>query len=901
MKRKLNLYAIAVTLIYMCLFALPVNATTEGTSTTNNHTVLRTDTAIFTAEGTNSDMNDASVLSVAGSDFIEAQVRVKRYRSSTGHEELRIYFAVHDISDSNTAIEDTIEFIFDRLHDHGNTGSTGTFPDDRMIRIERIAIDCLSNCPAARVSRSGILNEFAGSGTAIVVSNSAILSNNPGEYSIEPVGFNLGWTGEMVLTPADLGWSTFPQVMGFAVRASSGNQNAIDAGNPLPGSPAVPVASYPLDGANIVTETNPDIWANLKMRYPIEYAISLDYSGSMRATDGDTLTRWERAKRATDLFVATLGLFKDEHNVIGDTISVSQYSWGCSGSDTTGNVSGVSGAETPIPDPSDSGSYTEGNNDNPPSNNCTPILRGIEYALEDQLSFSSPGSDLKDRITLLLSDGFHNRPSGTSTDFKNDPGSFFTANQKDFTQLRTVAMGPDGTAGTDLLSAISLEFQGGDMYAHEAKYVQTSNFNELMDAFIETLEAPLTVNEVAKVGINYTPGAPDLMVFIGVWDTAVNANELTVMAGGAPATGTVITNTDIGYAAFVVKDPPANVNWTVSTGGAAPDYEFALMDLRILARFLVEQKSYYAGDSMLLQVSLKDNAQPILGATVTADIAKPGEGLGDYLSQIQPDCGTADPQIPGRGHDRPYQYLLASQIKYRTDSTSGTAAATSTVSGSTSVGDPVTGRHALAAHHFARCQNEGLDRDNLPGVQLYDDGTHGDPLPNDGVYSLSYALDEEGTYNMRFFAVGQTSDGMDFSRTRRISQYASIRPDEESTQTQTQNMGISNGLVNYAVYFLPQDNLGNYMGPGFKTKFKLSTSSGVFASEVVDLNNGYYAQLIRYPQGSPEPTVTITTTDGCFEKTVGDTPSISKLIWFLLFIILLLFILWLLCQLRKRN
>ena len=917
MSRKNYVSVVIANLLCLFMFALTAHATEEGTLAATNHTVLRSDNAVFVADGTSTGFDAATLaapLVVAGSDFIEAQVFVERYRSASGDEELRIYFSVHDISDSSSAIEDTIEFIFDRRHDHGNSSAdTAQLDEDVMIRIERSA-DC-NPCNVARVMRSGILNEFAGSGTSVSLANSAVLVNNAGEYSGAPAGFDLGWTGSLVIEPSDLQWSNFPQVMGFAVRVTSGNQNAIDASNPLPTSPPTPVASYPLNGANVVTETDPIHWANLKMRYPIEYAISLDYSGSMSATDGDVngRTRWERAKRATDLFVATLGLFKDEHDVIDDLISVSQYSWGCGGGgiDSTGNVSGVSGDETSIPDPPTSGSYTEGNMNNPPDDNCTPILRGIEYALNDQLNFSSPGSELRDRIILLLSDGFHNTPSATSETFIADPGSFFSVDEKAYTQIRTVAMLPDGNAGNDLLSAISTEFHGGIPYMSEAKYTQTNNFNELMEAFIETLNAPLAINQVAKVLSDYNPGAPDKLVFIGVWDNNMAATDLIITEGGSPTTGTSIVNTDIGYAAFIVNDSTPNVSWQlgVGAGQSLPDSEFLLADLRILARYLIEQKPYYTGDKMLLQVSLKDNGQAILGATVNVEIAKPGEGLGDYLSTVQENCEPGVPQIPALpGHDRPeFQFRMLSQGNVTTThaATVGTMATTGAASSATTgqAGDPPPSRYVLAAYHFERCQKQGLDRNNLPGMQMYDDGTHGDPIAGDGVYSLSYLLDEEGSYNIRYFALGQTTDGVKFSRTRRISQYAGIRPDEEATQTETQNLGISDGLINYAVYFLPKDSLGNYMGPGFKTKFKLTTSSGVLASDIVDLNNGYYGQLIRYAQGSPEPTVTITTTDGSFEKVVGEDakPPIDKLVWILLLIILLLFVLWIVCLLRKKS
>lgn len=913
----------SITRLFIRLFAwtalsvisVDVMATTDPLDPLVNHTVTRTDTTVFTADGVNTggtEYNDADhMLELGGSDYMEAKVYYKRYRhSATGQEELRIYFSVHDIAEDS---DDRIDFYFDRLHNHGSTGDA-ELNEDLLLRITRNACSPPS-CSFSRISRSD--GVFGGTGSAVNIINAVVSINNAGEYAGAETGFQLGWTGEFTLTPANLGWSYFPQDLGHLVIARSEGQNAISSANGLPGSPANPSATYPLNGGSIVSANNTAAnWGNLKLRYPIDYAVVMDFSGSMLLTDEGTETRWTQAKRAADLFVASLGLFKSD--MLQDQISISQYSWSCSdddsSGDSTGAVSGLGGKLTPgdIPAvPTGTSSYTSDNGVDPDWNNCTPIKAGIDYSLANQLNIAgSSADDKQDRIMILLSDGLHNTPFA---DVPFVPSTDFSSDEKAFTQVRTVALGDDGFADTTLLAEISTAFNGGTAYTYEAKYNQTSSFSDLLTAYLETLQAPLTINQVPKTGADYNPGAPDKLVFIGVWNNPANAVDLTLTLNGVVVNSSdydSYVNTGVGFAAIAVDAPVANGAWEIGSTGALPDNEFVLADLRILARFLIEQKPYAAGDPMLLQVSLLDNGEPVSGADVTVEAAVPGEGLGNYLTTVGDDCEAHDPSIPKYSRDD--QLILTH--KTVGVNAAGTPAATQPAA---LAGDPQTGRYALSAYHFERCHKEGLDRNNLPGTKLYDDGTHGDLLADDGIYSLSYADTLlEGTYNFRFFALGTTTDGTEFARMRVVSQYVGIEPDSSSTATTVQPGPVIGGLASQLFYFLPEDALGNYMGPGFSHKFKVSTSTGYLYGDVIDLQNGYYLQTVRYAAGGSNPVVTITTTDGCFEKVVSiegehgssacppacATADYYYWCWIIcVLIILLLLILLLICWLRKRR
>jgi hypothetical protein len=307
---------------------------------------------------------------------------------------------------------------------------------------------------------------------------------------------------------------------------------------------------------------------------------------------------------------------------------------------------------------------------------------------------------------------------------------------------------------------------------------------------------------------------------------------------------------------------------------------------------------------MLLQVSLHDHGVTIIGADVTVEAAVPGEGRGNYLTTVGDDCEAHEPRLPQKCSTGE-----AGLSAVAVPSAGGAAIPAATQPGA-AAGDPKTGRYALSAYHFERCHKEGLDRNNLPGMKLFDDGTHGDLVADDGTYSLSFTdTGLEGSYNFRFFALGSTTDGIQFGRMRVSSQYVGIEPDPASTATTVQPGPIIGGLASQLFYFLPKDALGNYMGPGFSHKFKASVTGGQLYGEIIDMQNGYYVQVVRYPQGGRAPEVTITTADGCVLVGTGGRPGHCPVLgdkhalwlWILhIAIILLLLLLFLRCWKRRR-
>lgn len=821
------------------------------------HTVHRVDAVAFTANGLNTGEYPSSErLDVAGSPYIEAQVFLKRVKYATGDEELRIYFSVHDIQQGTP--EDRIYFYFDQYHNHGSYAFPPPEELTEDVELGILRADCgAGTCSFTRKIRDSN-GAFSGTGTPVSISNAQIIAMEAGEYTGLPAPLNNGWTGEFVLTPADLGWDYFPPLFGFLVQARSTDANMKDATTGW--SPGSVTASYPSLTSTIVNADNPIDWANLKLRYPIDFGLIMDYSGSMTATDGLSENRWVRAKRAADLFAATLGLFKDPYFVFtdptdptihGDRVAIMQYSWSCGDNDTTGNTTGVVSGLTiepiDIPDPpTGTNSLTSDNATNPPGNNCTPIQQGLVQGLRNTPGdFTTPGmfgpmdpAEMRDRILVLLSDGFHNMPP-THSSFTLDPGAPFTTFEKQSVPVRTVAMGPDGSSGTDLMSAISMEFNGS--LTHEAKYNNPLTFPELMNAYIETVGEPLKINPVSNPGTGFQPGEAQRLVFIAVWDDPSDTGGISVERDGTPVTpDDNYSNDAIGYTALVIDNPEPGGSWTLipDSGIASPDQEYALADIRPYARFLIEQKPYNVGDTILLQVRINDHAQAVQNAHVTVETAKPGEALGNFLSTIQPDCSRDEPSMPPFHYD-PNNSRLAS----------GAAAASPSSIPASGSADPVTGRYALASDHMTRCNIENLERDDtLPGLQMFDDSSNGDVNAGDGIYSRLFTqTDLEGTYTFRFHVRGKTVDNLDFSRTRTTSQFVSVRPDRGSTDSgiQSQPPSPQNQMQTTRVFVLPKSG-NNYLGPGFGDLIEISATAGTFQNNIVDHNNGYYSRTLVF-------------------------------------------------------
>lgn len=184
-------------------------------------------------------------------------------------------------------------------------------------------------------------------------------------------------------------------------------------------------------------------------------------------------------------------------------------------------------------------------------------------------------------------------------------------------------------------------------------------------------------------------------------------------------------------------------------------------------------------------------------------------------------------------------------------------------------------RKAVALKNFA---NKSFPNERKTQTfDLFDDGTHGDKIARDGIYtSDAPEFRVAGSYKYTF---GVTTPPIAtlgcFNRQIDLSRYVAVKllPDVmvKNITWQTINkrtffdpsvavaMGGSpqQGFTRRAVAFTPQDNIGNMWGPGRANEVQFKIANGEPVGGVIDNWDGTYIQVVDFPSGTT-PTATVT-------------------------------------------
>ncbi|MBC7982811.1 MAG: VWA domain-containing protein [Candidatus Obscuribacterales bacterium] len=686
------------------------------------------------------------------------------------------------------------------------------------------------------------------------------------------------WTVELKLSAADLAASDLPQLFGFGVYSED-----INNGN---------LGLWP---ANLGTGQS-NTWANFKTRYPIEYSVILDYSGSMLSD-----SKWVSAKNATNYMVNAMAMLKNA-TYFTDKVGAATFSWPCSGAaDTTAVIKALANLPA-FP----AGDYL-GVIADPASNNCTPIGEGVNEA------FAQLGTGVEEtqRVALLLSDGLHNKPDSdlnlSELTYTPCGTAAWSPCNTSVVQINTVAFGEgDWSVDTDRLNDIKNYYVG----AFGATFNITNDPNDLKESFISSLDELYQMNLVhsGASGDSFVvdPGNQKLIV-ISSWTTAANAVAFDVQLGGSTvACNSSAADTTVGFAMCSI-DLPATGTWRAVVAGTnnplASDRLFALVDLNLRARFGIDQVVHGTGMDIVLTADVKqaglavtnDAAHPV---NVTVAVEKPDEGLGTFLSTTDPNtCKRIEPQLPRVVVDG---NIVVIQSNTSTSTQPGTTVVGVTPSAATS-GDPASAQFQLAAQLLAVCNKSGLNRSDS-GLKMFDDATNGDVTANDGVYTLRYAVTQtEGTYRFRFNAAGTTAGSNAFTRTKRQAEYVRVNVSPEHTPLDTRVLAQSGTLVTMEYHVTPRDRFGGYLGPGKLDEVKFIVSGAQLLGGVRDYNNGIYAQIIRYDSKTDKPNVVPVVQDQPIVDCDCKLPQFSwLLIVFLVLLVLLLLWLLLRCRAAKR-
>ena len=454
----------------------------------------------------------------------------------------------------------------------------------------------------------------------------------------------------------------------------------------------------------------------------------------------------------------------------------------------------------------------------------TPIGDGLIFAI-DLLANAGPIVDQRFTI-ILLTDGQEN--SGTvalvPASAVNGAISFAQAASTDprknvlqNCKLSTIALGP--TADQNVLNSLAA-FRAGD-------YQLVSNPSELAGTFGQMLESSQTVNAPTK---QTTPAAvagpdPDASSFPASANAVYFSTEPTAdrlaLSVVPPAGTTVMTDTiqlakwdGASYVpqavtilatasdrATLVPKLPAiaagkSIFWRVIHGaGAATAHPLAVgqvlafVDLHLRADVLLDQPAYRTGDRMTLTVRIRQDAAPILGATVTAALDAPAVGLGQELFTL----GAKPITLVKEGPDVPT--WLEQRIG------------------------------ALLAEHrwhvLPRLQPTGIFVDGTD--QLFD-------ADGDGNYTNTFArVFKEGTYAWRLSVDGQDVTANPFTRALAISTFASVKVDPRATTVGVTRIPNHPSKRDAAqVVITPQDMRGEHLGPGKDHEVIWALKGGTF-------------------------------------------------------------------------
>jgi len=764
---------------------------------------------------------DAPLKDLSGS--ISGKIRFMR-----SVENLFFLISVND-NDDNLNNGDRIELYFDPLHNHNN------IVDDKQVIMNRNN----QNNSGVQTGNLSIVDAKGTAATGTACTSPCVIPDFPS-----------GWSAEVRLTGQDLGVSDLSMIMGFKVVIVNGDTSSkISWPDPEPPSPAT--------------------WANLKTRYPIQYMIVLDQSGSMLGQ-----SKWDNAKQAVNFLANTMAIFRDAA-YFDDKLGVTTFSWdyGANVDETTVPKSLLTVPAFPV------GNYADSI---PPPLNCTPIGKGIDMAFApSNLDASVPTvTKERERVVLLLSDGLHNSddshncgspdmpillPSLLSYDpCPGTPGWDQCTDGTNNVQINTVAFGKDWGVDTALLQNITNRFEG-QMF--EGTYTITTNPEELKLFFIESLGELYQMNLISDPA-NLTPTEFQMnsnekrLVVIESWSNAADATLIRLQRKDTAASPwndvdcsyPTQSDTAVGYGICIVDNPDVGI-WRARDNAGNPvtsNSQFALIDLNLRARFAIDRQVHGTGRDIILTADLKEAGVPVTNdptnhqVKVTVNIKRPGEGFGSYVSTRTLDrCEAQPPALPPIEQDvdlmkDPGRPTIPTPIPIP----------------SPSMQDPKPARFMKIDTLFKLCEKEELVFVEEPGIELHDDGTHGDVTPDDGIYTLRFDNTQyEGSYVFRFKATGISPSGSAFSRGKNVAEYLRVEVDPGETDFDWREYQRKDNIVVGQFYAIPRDRFGGYWGPGYPEQIRFKTSAGSFITSVVDHNNGIYSQMLRYDESKEHPVV----------------------------------------------
>lgn len=465
------------------------------------------------------------------------------------------------------------------------------------------------------------------------------------------------------------------------------------------------------------------------------------------------------------------------------------------------------------------------------------------------------------RAILLLSDGAHNIPPAESP---NDVLPSIIANNA---SVFAVGFGTTGDVDMPLLQGLASGSSGLFFNATagtgDASDL-TTFFNKIFTNFMK-LQA--NVDPRAQVA----PGAKNVhkalvteydkkISFSTSWKTpGVGLLRLELVTPGGqritPSTAGVRFFEGPTHQMYGIEIPEREVErrralvgeWTLevsypppATGAAAPAPESYTYD-GILSSELemqvgFDKTSYQTGDRVVLTARLSEVGVPMLQKSVRLHLQRPDEGLGKWYA----------------AHAFPLAQIEA-------------AVAPVFGAGKSALVEAIPG--VLKKHYFlTQIQKIAVPPLKIvsppTGIELHDDGQHGDLRANDGIYTvvLDGKLEKTGTYRFMVEADGDTRHQNKFRRETEKQFYVTprIEIDPQFTKLVLQRVegGEGKSFRRFKATVTPQDRFGNLMGPGFERAIRIESSNGrALMKDVDDDLNGNYSRTFEYDVRGAAPIV----------------------------------------------
>lgn len=482
----------------------------------------------------------------------------------------------------------------------------------------------------------------------------------------------------------------------------------------------------------------------------------------------------------------------------------------------------------------------------------TPLLAGVNTA-KNMLSSDGP------KAIVLLSDGYHNCPTPVE------------AGDADFTAL------VDGLTAADV-SVYTIGFaRPGDVDNHfldELASATSGNWSDVTQdagfnpgAWVPATALAASYSKILADGLGLAVSADPLGVInadmIKSHSVAINEHDRKVsffLSWVTPAAGrlglTVKSSDGLSVEAgklpgvqiyqgetykiitldrsFLSQAGKVGMNpWTIVVNagqllpGEQENYQYSVInDSALKMTAALDQASYQTGEPVTLTARLAEPGKPVLDVSaITVTITRPDDGAGNWFADNRvssKDLAT----VPAVINNESLHGLQRKAI-YLTDT--------------------------RKVQFPARSESVTL--------RLYDDGSHGDQVAGDGIYTNRFNDTlKEGGYSFYFQASGDSSSSK-FDREALIQKYVTVNADPNNIAVAVIPQTDPGGdLQQYRVVITPKDKYGNYLGPRYASQIAMTTTQGTFVGKLTDELDGNYSQQLNVPAGVSAAEVNISVT-----------------------------------------